>query len=347
MNAMDIGIDLGTATVIIYDTNEGVLLDEPSVVAIETRTGEVKAVGADAYRMIGKTPANITAIRPLQEGVISDYKVTEAMIKYFLHKVCHNKVFKPRMAICVPTGITPVEVQAVEEAAQVAGARKVYLIEEPVAAAIGAGIDISKPEGHLVVDIGGGTTDIAVLSLNGIVCKSSLKVAGNVFDQAIVKYVRSKYGVLIGERMAERMKMEIGSADPLDPNKSAECKGRNLLTGLPCKLVLTSGEIQEALAEPVAQILQEVKKVMELTPPELVSDLYTNGAVLTGGGAMLDGLDRVLSKAIKAPAYVAEEPELCVAKGTGRSFQFLNELFDGFVDPNRTNYQEQAAQQKE
>ena len=319
MNAMDIGIDLGTATVIIYDTNEGVLLDEPSVVAIETRTGEVKAVGADAYRMIGKTPANITAIRPLQEGVISDYKVTEAMIKYFLHKVCHNKVFKPRMAICVPTGITPVEVQAVEEAAQVAG----------------------------VVDIGGGTTDIAVLSLNGIVCKSSLKVAGNVFDQAIVKYVRSKYGVLIGERMAERMKMEIGSADPLDPNKSAECKGRNLLTGLPCKLVLTSGEIQEALAEPVAQILQEVKKVMELTPPELVSDLYTNGAVLTGGGAMLDGLDRVLSKAIKAPAYVAEEPELCVAKGTGRSFQFLNELFDGFVDPNRTNYQEQAAQQKE
>lgn len=331
MNSIDIGIDLGTATVLVYNGAHGIVLREPSVVAINTRTGDVLSVGDEAHDMLGKTPAKITAIRPLEDGVISDYKMTEAMIKYFMKKACPNNMMKPRVALCVPSLITGVEAQAAFDAAVQAGARSVYLIEEPVAAAIGAGIDISRPNGNLILDIGGGTSDIAVLSLNGIVCKTSIKLAGDKFNAAIIKYMRSRYNVLLGERMAERVKIAIASVDRDAEDASYEVKGRHLATGLPTKVLLTRKELYPVMVELVDEIRAAVHSVVERTPPELVGDIFTNGMVMTGGGAMLHGMDVYMSRELKMPVRLAENPVECVAVGTGLSFQYIDQLVDGFV----------------
>lgn len=331
MASVDIGIDLGTASILVYIGDQGIVLREPSVVAVNNRTDEILTVGDEAYQMIGKTPADISAIRPLKDGVISDYKMTEVMIKYFLRKSCKTNIMKPRVALCVPSLITGVEAQAAVDAAVVAGARNVYLIEEPVAAAIGAGIDISAPNGNMILDIGGGTSDIAVLSLNGIVCKNSVKVAGDKFDQAIIRYVRGMYNILIGERMAERMKIAIGSIDNQAEDASFEVKGRNLATGLPVKRMITRRELYAPLLDNVLEIYNAIHSVMEKTPPELVGDIQTNGLVMTGGGVLLHGLDTYLSKRLKCPVRIADNPVECVAIGTGRSFEFIDRLYDGFI----------------
>lgn len=328
----DIGIDLGTATVIVYDSEKGIMLKEPSVVAVNTATGNVLEVGEAAYKMIGRTPDRIRAIRPLSDGVVSDFDTTEQMLKYFLKKVCGGTVVKPRVVICVPSGITGVESRACVNAAVSAGARKVYLIEEPVAAALGAGLDISKPMGHMILDIGGGTSDIAVLSLNGIVCKTSLKMAGNKFDQAIIKYLRTHKNVLVGEKMAEKIKMGVASVcfEP-EEEVTIEAKGRNLLTGLPQRFEVSRSELYEVLLEPVMQIVTALHQILEGTPPELAGDIFTNGLLMTGGGSMLHGLDRLITQKVKIPARLAENPVDCVAIGTGRSFTLLDTLYDGFV----------------
>lgn len=331
MSSVDIGIDLGTATVLVYNEPNGIVLREPSVVAINTKTGDILSVGSDAHAMLGKTPAQITALRPLKDGVISNYKITEEMIKYFLKKACPSTIVKPRVALCVPSLITGVEAQAAVDAAVSAGARNVYLIEEPVAAAIGAGIDISLPNGNIILDIGGGTSDIAVLSLNGIVCKTSIKTAGDKFNAAIVKYVRTHYNMLIGERMAENVKMSIASVDDEADNLVYEIKGRHLATGLPTRVNITRSELQPVMLELISDIRHAVHSVVERTPPELVGDLYTNGLVMTGGGSLLDGLSKYMSRELKMPVRVAENPVECVAIGTGRSFQYINQLYDGFV----------------
>ena len=331
MAANDIGIDLGTATVLVYVGSKGIVLREPSVVAINTKTQDILSVGDEAHDMIGKTPAKITAIRPLKDGVISDYKMTEEMIKYFMKKSCGTSIFKPRVALCVPSLITGVEAQAAVDAAVVAGARSVYLIEEPVAAAIGAGIDISKPEGNIILDIGGGTADIAVLSLNGIVCKNSIKMAGDKFNTAIIRYVRAKYNVLIGERMAENVKIAIASADEHAENVPCEIKGRNLAAGLPIRMEITRKELYPTIIDCVMEIRDAVHSVIEKTPPELAGDIRGNGLVMTGGGALLHGLDTYLSEQFRIPVRIAENPVECVAIGTGRSFEFIDQLVDGFV----------------
>ena len=332
MPSNDIGIDLGTATIIIYDSHMERILCEPSVVAYDTHTGEVLAVGEAAHRMIGRTPDRIRAAMPLASGVISDFDMTKAIITRFIRDIYANGLIKPRVIVCVPSGITEVESDAVVSAAAGAGARKVYLIEEPVAAALGAGIDISKPEGNLILDIGGGTSDIAVLSFNGIVCKSSVRVAGRKFDEAIIRHVRAKYGLLLGERMAEAAKIAIASVC-FEPEEEAayEVKGRNLRTGLPGKAVLCRTDMQEALSDSVAQIVEAVKKILEITPPELSADLHRNGIVLTGGGSLLHGFDRLLERETKLPVRIAEEPTECVARGTAMAFRYLNTLSDGFV----------------
>lgn len=331
MASIDIGIDLGTATVLVYNGEQGIVLREPSVVAVNSRTEEILSVGEEAHLMIGKTPAKITAVRPLEDGVISDYKMTEAMIKYFMKKACSSNVLKPRVAICVPSLITGVEAQAVVDAAVKAGARSVYLIEEPVAAAIGAGIDIARPNGNIILDIGGGTSDIAVLSLNGIVCKTSLKLAGDKFNQAIVRHVRAKHNLLIGDRMAERVKIEIGSVDENAENLTFTLKGRHLQTGLPTRTEISRAELYPVMLDCVTEIRDAVRGVMEKTPPELVGDIFENGMVMTGGGALLNGLGLYLSKFLKMPVRLAENPVDCVAVGTGRSFEFIDQLMDGFV----------------
>ena len=334
---MDIGIDLGTASVLIYVKDKGIVLDEPSVVAVNHRSGKILSVGTDAYNMIGKTPAYITAVRPLKDGIVCDYKTTEAMVQYFIRKVCEDKLIKPRIALCVPSGINDVESNAVMDVAIAAGARKVFLIEEPVAAAIGAGIDLSKANGNMIVDIGGGTTDIAVLSLNGIVNKSSVKVAGDVFSESIIRYIRQNHGVLIGERMADTLKREIGSVD-FEENKTAVAKGRNLETGLPCAIEVDRKMFYEPLLKDAMQIVSAIKEVIELTPPELVGDLMENGIVLTGGGCLLDGMDRLISKHTKVPTRVAEDPVQCVAVGTGKSFDYMDTLVDGFMTPSMKKF---------
>lgn len=331
MSSIDIGIDLGTATVLVYKGQEGIVLREPSVVAVNTKTGAILSVGEEAHAMIGKTPAEITAIRPLSEGVISDYKMTEEMIKYFLRKSCQSNIVKPRVALCVPSMVTNVEAQAVVDAAVAAGARNVYLIEEPVAAAIGAGIDLARPNGNIILDIGGGTSDIAVLSLNGIVCKNSIKLAGDKFNEAIVRYVRAKYNILIGERMAENVKFSIASVDGEAEDISYDVKGRHLASGLPVRKTITRMELYPAMLELVLEIRDAVHSVVERTPPELVGDLFVNGLVMTGGGSLLHGFPKYLSGELKMPVRVAENPVECVAIGTGRSFEFLNDLVDGFV----------------
>ena len=333
--AKDIGIDLGTASVLVYVKGKGVVLNEPSVVAMDKTTGKLLKVGTDAQAMLGRTPGNIIAIRPLREGVISDYDMTERMLKEFIHKVAGFSFFKPRVIICVPSGITEVEERAVVDAGIQAGARRVYLIEEPVAAAIGAGIDISKPDGHMVVDIGGGTSDIAVISLSGVVESASIKVAGDQFNEAIVKYMRRKHNVLVGERTAELMKMEIGCVFPKEQETSIEIKGRCLMTGLPKVITVTSTEMLEAFEEPVERILEAVHGVLERTPPELVADISNNGIVMTGGGSLVDGFDKLIEARTGIHTVVAEGAISCVAEGTGRSLDSLNSMTDGTVNLSR------------
>ena len=334
--AKDIGIDLGTASVLVYVKGKGVVLNEPSVVAIDKNTGKLLKVGAEAQAMLGRTPGNIVAIRPLREGVISDYDMTERMLREFLRKVVGGfQLFKPRVIICVPSGITEVEERAVVDAGIQAGARRVYLIEEPVAAAIGAGIDISKPDGHMVVDIGGGTSDIAVISLSGVVESASIKVAGDQFNEAIVKYMRRKHNVLVGERTAELMKKQIGSVFPKEQETSIEIKGRCLVTGLPKVINVSSTEMLEAFEEPVERILEAIHGVLERTPPELVADISNNGIVMTGGGSLVDGFDRLIEARTGIHTVVAEGAISCVAEGTGKSLDSLNAMTDGTVNLSR------------
>jgi len=294
--AMDIGVDLGTATSLIYVRGKGIVLQEPSVVAIDQDTRRVLAIGVEARRMLGRTPGNIMAIRPLKDGVIADYDVTEMMLKYFLSRVCGRRMFlRPRIMVCIPSGVTTVEKRAVIEATMQAGARRTYLIEEPLAAAIGAGLDISQPSGSIVVDVGGGTTDVAVLSLGGIVISESLRVGGDKFDEAIVRHVKREYNLMIGERTAEELKIEVGTADPRG-DKRMEVRGRDLLTGLPKTIEMTGAECLQAMQEPITAVVDVIKSVLERTPPELAADIVDKGLVLTGGGALLDGLDRLISR---------------------------------------------------
>jgi rod shape-determining protein MreB len=322
----DIGIDLGTATVLVFVKDKGVILNEPSVVAIDRSTGKVLAVGADAQQMLGRTPGNIVALRPMKDGVISNYDITEKMIRHFLRKACGVTIFKPRVIICVPSRVTEVEGRAVVDAAIQAGARQAYLIEEPVAAAIGAGIDISKPNGNMVVDIGGGTSDVAVISLGGIVVSDSIRVAGDRFDEAIIKYVKKKYSVLIGERTAEEIKFEIGCVYPFSEIKTAEAKGRCLVTGLPKTVTLDSEALREAVSEETDAIVRAVCGVIEKTPPELTGDIYTNGIAMTGGGSMLYGFDLLLSEKTGIKAFVTPDAVTCVANGTGKTLDYIDTL---------------------
>ena len=333
--AKDIGIDLGTASVLVYIKGKGVVLKEPSVVAIDKNTGRLLKVGAEAQAMLGRTPGNIVAIRPLRDGVISDYDMTERMLKEFIHKVAGVSFFKPRVIICVPSGITEVEERAVIDAGRQAGARRVYLIEEPVAAAIGAGIDITKPDGHMVVDIGGGTSDIAVISLSGVVESASIKVAGDQFNESVVKYMRRKHNILIGERTAEQMKMEIGCVYPKEEEATIEIKGRCLMTGLPKTITVNSTEMMEAFEEPVERILEAVHNVLERTPPELVADISNNGIVMTGGGSLVDGFDKLITARTGIHTVVAEDAISCVAEGTGKSLDSLGDMQDGTVNLSR------------
>ena len=332
----DIGIDLGTATILVYIKDKGVVLREPSVVAIDRNSGRLLKVGADAQAMLGRTPGNIIAIRPLREGVISDYDMTERMLREFIRKVTRFRLFKPRVVICVPSGITEVEERAVIDAGIQAGARKVYLIEEPLAAAIGAGIDITQPDGHMVVDIGGGTTDVAVISLSGIVESASIKVAGDKFDESIVKYIRKKHNVLIGDRTAEELKMNIGCVYPWDEERSMEVKGRCLMTGLPRMFTVTSTEMTEALEEPCARILESIHAVLERTPPELVADISTNGIIMTGGGSLIFGFDKLIQAHTGIETRVADDAISCVAYGTGKSLQWVGDMQDGTMNIARS-----------
>lgn len=323
--SVDIGIDLGTASVLVYVRGKGVILKEPSVVAYDRDTNEIKAIGEEARLMLGRTPGNIVAIRPLRQGVISDYTVTEKMIKYFVQKAMGRRTFKkPVISICVPSGITEVERKAVEEATYAAGAREVNLIEEPVAAAIGAGIDISKACGSLLVDIGGGTTDIAVISLGGTVVSKSVKMAGDNFDESIVRYVRKKHNLLIGERTAEDIKIKIGTTYQLIEEEAMEVRGRNLVTGLPKTVTVTSSETEEALRETTGQIVDAIISVLEQTPPELSADILDRGIVLTGGGALLRGLEEMIEERTGIKTITAEEPMHVVAIGTGQYVEFMS-----------------------
>ncbi len=322
----DIGIDLGTASVLVYVKGKGVVLKEPSVVAFDRDTNAVKAIGEEARLMIGRTPGNIVAVRPLRQGVISDYTVTEQMIKYFVQKSMGRRTLKkPRISICVPSGVTEVEKNAVEQATYAAGAREVHLIEEPVAAAIGAGIDISKPCGNMIVDIGGGTSDIAVISLGGTVVNTSLKIAGDDFDEAIVRFMRKKHNLLIGERTAEDIKIRIGTTYAQGEVVSMEVRGRNLVSGLPKIVTVTSSETEEALREVTGQIVEAVIGVLEQTPPELSADILERGIVLTGGGAMLRGLEEIIEARTGINTMTAEEPMKVVAIGTGQYIEFISE----------------------
>ena len=325
----DIGIDLGTASVLVYIKGKGIVLQEPSVVAIDKNTNKLLAIGEAARSMIGRTPGNVVAIRPLQDGVISDYDITERMLKYFINRVLGNgimRIFKPRIMVCVPSGVTEVERRAVVDAAIQAGARKTYLIEEPIAAAIGAGIDISKPSGSMVVDVGGGTTDIAVISLGGTVVSTSIKIAGDKFDEAITKYMRRRHNVMIGERSAEELKINIGSVYERVQEVAMDIRGRNLVTGLPKTISVSSYEIMEALDEPVSAIIEAVHSVLEKTPPELASDIADRGIVLTGGGCLIYGLDKLISEKTGISVAIAEDAISCVALGTGEALNNIEAI---------------------
>lgn len=328
MFTTDIGVDLGTANVLVYLKGKGVVLQEPSVVTINRDNGEIVAVGYEARKMLGRTPSNIEVIRPLQEGVIADYNMTEKMLRFFLHKVGIKKlVSRPRIMICIPSEITGVEERAVRQAAIQAGAKAAYVVEEPLAAALGAGLDISEPSGNMVVDIGGGTTDVAVLSLGGIVVNRSLRVGGDKFDDAIVRYVRREFNLAIGESSAEAIKIEIGTAFPqATAEQSYEVRGRDLISGLPRSIVITSSQVHEAIVEPLEAMVGAVKEVLEYTLPELAADIINKGIILTGGGALLQGIDALLSHETKLPVYVAEDPLACVALGTGRALEMMDVL---------------------
>ncbi len=328
--ALDIGIDLGTANIIITVSGKGIVLNEPSVVAYDRKKKAVVAVGTEAYKMIGRTPEYIVAVRPLKDGVISDNDMTQAMVKEFIRMVNGSGFMKSRIVLCVPSSITDVERRAVVEAALSADARKVYLIEEPIAALIGAGIDISKPSGTMVVDIGGGTADVAIVSFNGIVASRSVKMAGNKFDAAIIRHITQKYKILIGEKTAEKAKMEIANVYDPDGSKKMIVRGRNLIKGLPESVEISDLDIDEAIHENAMEIVDQVKLVLETAPPELVGDILSNGITLTGGGALLGGLAQLISANVGAPCFVADNPIECVARGVDIAFKMSGELLDGF-----------------
>jgi rod shape-determining protein MreB and related proteins len=322
----DIGIDLGTANTLVYARDRGIVLREPSVVAIQASTRRVLAVGEEAKRMLGRTPGNIIAIRPLKAGVIADFDITEAMLKYFIRKVQTNRMVKPRVIIAVPSGITEVEKRAVKESAERAGAREVYLIEEPMAAAIGVGLPVQDPAGNMIVDIGGGTTEVALISLAGIVFSRSVRVGGDEMDEACIQYMKRVYNLLIGERTAEEIKIQIGSAYPLEEEMTMEVKGRDQVNGLPKTLMVTSEEIREALAEPVSTIVEAIRITLERCPPELAADLVDRGLVMAGGGALLRGLDTLVAEQTGLPVHVADDPLSAVAEGTGVVLNEINLL---------------------
>lgn len=328
MFSRDIGIDLGTANTLIYMRGKGIIIREPSVVAVDTRTNTVRSVGQEAKDVIGRTPGSIVAVRPLKDGVIADFEVTTAMLQEFIRKALAKGFAKPRIIICVPSGVTAVERRAVKESAERAGAKKVAIIEEPMAAAIGAGLPVAEPRGSMVVDIGGGTAEVAVISLGGIVASRSVRVAGDEFDQSIIDYLKRKYNLLIGERTAENIKLEIGSAYPLEEERSMDVKGRNLLNGLPENLTVTSEEVREALEEPLQRVVEAIKETLEKTPPELAADIIDDGIMLTGGGALLRGLDILIHDETGMPVHVAENPLDCVAQGTGMVLENSDKLYD-------------------
>ena len=329
MLSADIGIDLGTASILVYIKGKGVVLKEPSVVAFDADTNKIKAIGEDARLMLGRTPENIIAVRPLRQGVISDYKVTERMLKYFIDKAVGRHMFRrPRICVCVPSGVTQVEKRAVEDATIQAGAREVAIIEEPIAAAIGAGIDISRPCGNMIVDIGGGTTDIAVVSLASTVVSTSIKIAGDDFDESIVRYMRKKHNLLIGDRTAEEIKIRVGCAYPLPEIKTMTVKGRNLVTGLPKSVEITSDSIEEALREDTGQIVEAIRSVLERTPPELSADIAERGIILTGGGALLTGLEELIEAKTGIHTVTAKDPMTAVAIGTGKYIDFMSGKID-------------------
>jgi len=331
----DIGIDLGTATVLVYVEGKGVVINEPSVVAVDTDTDLITKVGRDAQAMLGRNPENIKVVRPLENGVISQYDVTQKMIQYFIRRAYGNAIYRPKVVICVPTGITEVEERAVIDAGTQAGARKTYLLEEPVAAALGAGMDIFSPTGRMIVDIGGGTTDVAVISLGGVVVSESIKVAGNQFDAAITKYMRRKYNVLIGDRTAEQVKLHIGAVYEHAEAKEYDVKGRCLIQGLPKVVRVSSKEMLEAMMEPIMSVMDAIYSVIERTPPELIGDILRGGIVMTGGGSQLYGLDKLVEELTGIKTRVASKPELCVVQGTGRVLQYLDDMPEGAVDLSR------------
>jgi rod shape-determining protein MreB len=317
----DMAVDLGTANTLVYVRGRGIVLSEPSVVAIDQRSGEVHAVGVEAKRMLGRTPGTIQAIRPLKDGVIADFDVTEQMLRHFIQKVHQHRFAHPRVVVCVPSGVTGVEKRAVEEATLSAGARQAYLIEEPMAAAIGAGLPVAEPTGNMIVDIGGGTTEVAVISLGGIVVSQSLRVGGDEMDEAIINHIKREYKLLIGQQTAEEIKLEVGSAHALKEEVQAEVRGRDMLTGLPKTVILSSEEVRHALEEPVNQIVDAIKSTLDKTPPELAADIMDRGIVLAGGGALLQGLDERLRHETHMPVHLAESPLTCVAVGSGRSLE--------------------------
>ncbi len=323
----DLGIDLGTANTLVYMKGKGIVAREPSVVAIQRDTKKVLAVGEEAKKMIGRTPGNIVAIRPLKDGVIADFDITKAMLKHFIKQATKGRtIFQPRVVVCVPTGVTEVEKRAVEEAAIHAGARDAYLIEEPMAAAIGAGLPVQQPTGSMIVDIGGGTTEIAVISLGGIVTSQSIRTGGDNLDESIVTFIKKEYSLMIGERTAEDVKMDIGSADLSGEEKTFEIRGRDMITGLPKTVLVNSGEIFRAMEDPIYDIVEAIKSTLEKTPPELASDVMEQGIVLTGGGGLLDGFDRLISRETGIPVKIADSPLDCVAKGTGKSLESIDIL---------------------
>lgn len=333
----DMGIDLGTANTLVYVKGKGIVMREPSVVAIEKDSGRILAVGEDAKQMIGRTPGNIVAIRPMKDGVIADFDTTESMIKYFINKALRGRTFlvRPRVVIGVPSGVTAVEERAVREAALAAGARECYLIEEPMAAAIGAGLPVHEPTGTMIVDVGGGTTEVAVISLGGIVTSRSIRVAGDEMDEAIIQHVKRSYNLMIGERTSEELKIKIGTAYPLDKQETEEVRGRDLVSGLPKTVTVTSAEIYRALSEPVSAILDAIRQTLEKTPPELASDIMDRGIMMAGGGALLRGLDRLVSEETQMPVHLAEDPLLSVAYGSGRVLENIDILRKVLISPKK------------
>lgn len=333
MFTKDIGIDLGTANTLVYMRGKGIIIREPSVVAVDTRTDQVRCVGTEAKDVIGRTPGSIVAVRPLKDGVIADFDITTSMLQEFIKKALSGSLFaKARVIICIPSGVTAVERRAVKEAAENAGAKRVSIIEEPMAAAIGANLPVAEPTGSMIVDIGGGTSEVAVISLGGIVTSRSVRVAGDEFDLSIINYIKKKYNLLIGERTAENIKIGIGSAFPGDDDTTMEIKGRNLLNGLPENIIVTSAEIRDALAEPLARIIEAIKVTLEKTPPELSADIIDQGITLAGGGALLRGLDKLINKETGMPVNIAESPLDCVAEGTGKVLENIEKLHDVLND---------------